>query len=132
MAGRKRREDVRPVEPVSLAGLDLGEVLLGLMETGEGQPGPAPAASAAVEEDPVLRLRMPDGQVEREPLLGGFWRRDKEGGLTSPRVATRRDGKALACRLAAGGSGAACWRACREEFGPLPASWRKSLISKGL
>src|SRR5690242_21862529 len=42
---------------------------------------------------------MPDGRVEREPLLGGFWRRDKEGGLTSPRIATRREGKALACKL---------------------------------
>ena len=101
MAGRKRREDVRLVEPVSLLGLSLGDVLLGLMETGEGQPDPAPggAASAAAEDGPVLRLRMPDGRVEREPLLGGFWRRDREGGLTSPRVVTRREGKALACKL---------------------------------
>ena len=101
MAGRKRREDVRLVEPVSLPGLSLGDVLLGLMETGEGQPDPAPgdAAPTAVENGPALRLRMPDGRVEREPLLGGFWRRDKEGGLTSPRVATRREGKAVACKL---------------------------------
>ena len=85
MAGKKRREGpVRLVEPVSLLGLNLGEVLLGLMETGEGRPEPAPAASAAVEEGPVLRLRMPDGRVEREPLLGGFWRRDQAGGLTCP------------------------------------------------
>ena len=47
------------------------------METGEGRPDPVPdsAASAAAEGGPVLRLRMPDGRVEREPLLGGFWRR---------------------------------------------------------
>ena len=45
MAGRKRREDVRLVEPVSLLGLSLGDVLLGLAEAGEGQPEPAPAAS---------------------------------------------------------------------------------------
>ena len=83
MAGRKRREDVRLVEPVSLLGLSLADVLLGLMETGEGRPDPAPgdAASTAAENEPALRLRMPDGRVEREPLLGGFWRRDKEGGL---------------------------------------------------
>src|SRR5690348_12299166 len=42
---------------------------------------------------------MPDGRVEREPLLGGFWRRDREGGLTVPRVVTRREEKALACKL---------------------------------
>ena len=98
MAGKKRREPVRLVEPVSLLGLNLGDVLLGLMETGEGQPGPAPDAASA-EEGPVLRLRMPDGRVERESLLGGFWRRDKEGGLTLPRVVSRREGKVLACKL---------------------------------
>ncbi len=98
MAGRRKREDVRLVEPVSLLGLSLGDVLLGLMETGEGQPGPAPDAASA-EEGPVLRLRMPDGRVEREPLLGGFWRRDKEGGLTLLRVVSRREGKVLACKL---------------------------------
>ena len=47
----------------------------------------------------MLRLRMPDGRVEREPLLGGFWRRDREGKLTVPRIVTRREGKALACKL---------------------------------
>src|SRR3954452_3038920 len=98
MAGKKRREPVRLVEPVSLLGLSLGDVLLGLMETGEGPPSPAPEASSA-EEGPVLRLRMPDGRVERESLLGGFWRRDKEGGLTLPRVVSGRDGKVLACKL---------------------------------
>jgi hypothetical protein len=83
VAGRKRREDVRLVEPVSLLGLSLGDVLLGLMETGEGRPDPAPgdAASTAVENEPVLRLRMPDGRVERERAwctdrsvgAGGSW-----------------------------------------------------------
>ena len=99
MAGERGRGPTRLVEPESLLGLSLGDVLLGLLETGEGQPGPAPAGPAAAEEGPVLRLRMPDGRVEREPLLGGFWRRDKGGGLTSPRVVTRREGKALACKL---------------------------------
>ena len=99
MAGKKREGSLRLVEPVSLLGLNLGDVLLGLMETGEGQPGPAPAASAAVAEGPVLRLRMPDGRVEREPLLGGFWRRDQAGELTVPRIVTRREGKVLACKL---------------------------------
>ena len=81
MAGKKRRGPVRLVEPVSLLGLSLGDVLLGLMETGEGQPDPAPdAALAAAEEGPMLRLRMPDGRVERESLLGGFWRRDRRAG----------------------------------------------------
>jgi hypothetical protein len=79
------RGPVRLVEPESLLGLSLGDVLLGLMETGEGQPGPAPAGPAVVEEGPMLRLRMPDGRVEREPLLGGFWRADQTGGLTLPR-----------------------------------------------
>ena len=99
VAGKKGREPVRLVEPVSLLGLSLSDVLLGLIETGQERPGAAPDASAAAEEGPVLRLRLPDGRVEREPLLGGFWRRDKEGGLTSPRVVTRREGKALACKL---------------------------------
>jgi hypothetical protein len=104
VAGRKRREDVRLVEPVSLLGLSLGDVLLGLVETGEGRPDPAPgdAASTAAENEPALRLRMPDGRVEREPLLGGFWRLDRTGGLASPRVVTRREGKALACKLYTG------------------------------
>ena len=44
MAGKKGRGPVRLVEPESLLGLNLGDVLLGLMETGEGQPGPAPDA----------------------------------------------------------------------------------------
>src|SRR3954467_599959 len=108
VAGRKRREDVRLVEPVSLLGLSLGDVLLGLVETGggRGEPGgggrPPPrgdAPSPGAESEPALRLRMPDGRVEREPLLGGFWRRDQAGGLAVPRVVTRGEGKALACKL---------------------------------
>jgi len=119
VAGRKRREDVRLVEPVSLLGLSLGDVLLGLMETGEGRPDPAPgdAASTAVENEPVLRLRMPDGRVEREPLLGGFWRRDKEGGLTAPRVVTRREGKAFACKLYRVGEGGALYAGVLKAAG---------------
>ena len=117
MAGRKRREDVRLVEPVSLLGLSLGEVLLGLLETGEGQPGPAPAEPAAAEEGPMLRLRMPDGRVEREPLLGGFWRRDRAGGLTVPRIATRREGKPLACKLYRVGEGRALYAGVLKAAG---------------
>ena len=114
MAAKKRREPVRLVEPESLLGL--GHVLLGLMETGGDQPEPAPAGSAAAE-GPVLRLRMPDGRVEREPLLGGFWRRDKEGGLTVPRVATRREGKALACKLYRVGEGGALYAGALKAAG---------------
>ena len=101
MAGKKGRGPARLVEPEALLGLSLGEVLLGLMQTGEGQPDPAPddGTRTAAGKGPVLRLRMPDGRVEREPLLGGFWRRGREGGLTVPRVVTRREGKALACKL---------------------------------
>jgi hypothetical protein len=119
VAGRKRREDVRLVEPVSLLGLSLGEVLLGLVETGKGRPDPAPgdAASTALENEPVLRLRMPDGRVEREPLLGGFWRRGKEGGLTAPRVVTRREGKALACKLYRVGEGGALYAGVLKAAG---------------
>ena len=38
MAGKKREGPVRLVEPVSLLGLNLGDVLLGLVETGAGEP----------------------------------------------------------------------------------------------
>jgi hypothetical protein len=71
---KKGREDLRLVEPVPLLGLSLGEVLLGLTETGEGRPDPTPdsTARAAAEDGRFLRLRLPDGRVEREPLLGGF------------------------------------------------------------
>jgi hypothetical protein len=119
VAGKKREGSVRLVEPVSLLGPSLGEVLLGLMETGEGGPDPVPdsAASVAAEEGPVLRLRMPDGRVEREPLLGGFWHRDKEGGLTAPRVVTRREGKALACKLYRVGEGRALYAGALKAAG---------------
>jgi hypothetical protein len=82
-----------------LLGLSPGEVLPSLMETGEGRPDDASIDPAEAEEGPVLRLRMPDGRVEREPPLGGFWRPDEEGGLTSPPAVTRREGGALACKL---------------------------------
>ena len=89
------------------------------METGEGQPDPVPdgAAPAAAEEGPVLRLRMPDGRVEREPLLGGFWRRDRAGGLASPRVVTRREGKALAYKLYRVGEGRALYAGVLKAAG---------------
>ena len=99
MVGKKREGPVRLVEPVSLLGLDLGEVLLGLTETGEGRPDGTSVDRAGAEEGPVLRLRMPDGRVEREPLLGGFFGRDRAGGLAVPRIVTRREGKLLACKL---------------------------------
>jgi hypothetical protein len=117
VAGRKRREDVRLVEPVSLLGLSLGDVLLGLMEPDEAWQDPAPAEPTAAEEGPVLRLRMPDGRVEREPLLGGFWRRDRTGGLTVPRVATRREGRALACKLYRVGEGRALYAGVLKAAG---------------
>ena len=119
MAAKKRREPVRLVEPESLLGLSLGDMLLGLTETDSGQPKPTPgsAASVAAEEGPVLRLRMPDGRVEREPLLGGFWRRGKEGGLTAPRVVTRREGKALACKLYRVGEGGALYAGVLKAAG---------------
>jgi hypothetical protein len=85
VAGKRGRGFERLVEPASLLDLSLGDLLLGLMETGEGQPDAAPDVPAAAEEGPMLQLRMPDGRVEREPLLGGFWRRDREGKLTVPR-----------------------------------------------
>src|SRR4051794_41566229 len=77
------------------------------METGDGQPDDTSVDSAGAEEGPVLRLRMPDGRVEREPLLGGFWRLDRAGGLASPRVVTRRGGETLACKLYPVGEGRA-------------------------
>jgi len=117
VAGGRKREDVRLVEPVSLPGLSLGDVLLGLMETGEGEPDAAPDLLVATEEGPVLQLRMPDGRVEREPLLGGFWRRDREGKLTVPRIVTRREGKALACKLYRAGEGGALYAGVLKAAG---------------
>jgi hypothetical protein len=119
VAGRKREGPVRLVEPVSLLGLSLGDVLLGLMEADGVQREPTPEDTAPVtaEEGPVLRLRMPDGRVEREPLLGGFWRRDREGGLTSPRIVTRREGRALACKLYRVGEGRALYAGALKAAG---------------
>ena len=67
MVGKERREPVRLVEPVSLLGLSLGDVLLGLRETGEGQPGPAPPGPAAAEEGRVLEDGS--GQPERRAQI---------------------------------------------------------------
>ena len=119
MAGRKRRGPERLVEPESLLGLSLGEVLVGLVETGESEPDPMPGSVAftVAEGGPVLRLRMPDGRVEREPLLGGFWRLDRTGGLAAPRVVTRREGKALACKLYRVGEGGALYAGVLKAAG---------------
>jgi hypothetical protein len=117
VTGKRGRVPARLVEPESLLGLSLGDVLLGLVETGDGQPDDTPAASAGTEERPVLRLRMPDGRVEREPLLGGFWRLGKEGGLASPRVVTRREGEALACKLYRVGEGRALYAGVLKAAG---------------
>src|SRR3954471_18792976 len=84
---------------------------------GQREPTPDGAAPVAAEEGPVLRLRMPDGRVEREPLLGGFWRLDKEGGLTAPRIVTRREGKALACKLYRVGEGEALYAGVLKAAG---------------
>jgi hypothetical protein len=117
VAGKKREGPVRLVEPEALLGLSLGDVLLGLMETEEGQAAVAPTGAAGTEEGPVLRLRMPDGRVEREPLLGGFWRRDQAGGLVMPRIVTRREGKALACKLYWIGEGRALYAGALKAAG---------------
>jgi hypothetical protein len=75
VAGRKRREDVRLVEPVSLLGLSLADVLLGLVETGEGQPDPAPGdvASAAVENEPGCGCRTGGSSASRCSAASGAW-----------------------------------------------------------
>ena len=65
----------------------------------------------------MLRLRMPDGRVEREPLLGGFWRLDRTGGLAAPRIVTRREGKALACKLYRVGEGRALYAGVLKAAG---------------
>lgn len=119
MAGKKRREPARLVEPEALLGLSLGDVLLGLMEVDQGQTHAVPdsAAPVAAEQGPVLQLRMPDGRVEPEPLLGGFWRLDRTGGVTAPRVVTRREGKALACKLYRVGEGRALYAGVLKAAG---------------
>ncbi len=119
VAGKKREGPVRLVEPVSLLGLSLGDVLLGLVEVDRDRTRGVPGgvAPAAAEQGPALRLRMPDGRVEREPLLGGFWRLDRAGGLASPRVVTRREGKALACKLYRVGEGRALYAGALKAGG---------------
>lgn len=100
MAKRKGRGPARLVEPVSLLGLSLGDVLLELMRTDEGRrEGPAPDVPAAAGAGPTLRLLMPDGRVEAEAVLGGFLRPGRAGGPARPRVVTRREGPGLACKL---------------------------------
>ena len=86
--GEKDRGPMRLVEP----DLGLTDVLLGLFggdpchATPGGDDAPAPAT-------PVLRVRLPDGRVEEEELLGGFQRRDRTGGFGSPRVVTLHRGE---------------------------------------
>ena len=116
MAAREGRAAMRLVEPVSLLGLSLGNVLLGLMEPGEGRrPRHRTRRFGAAEEGPALRLRMPDGRVEREPLLGG------SGAGTSGRGrglrVTRRDGKAVACKLYRIGEGRALYAGVLKAAG---------------
>src|SRR3954454_2424699 len=117
VAGKWGGVSVRSVEPEVLLGPSLGDVLLGLRETGDGQPDDTSVDSAGAGQGPGLRLRMPDGRVEREPLLGGFWYRDKGGGVTSPRVATRREGTALACKLYRLGEGRAPYAGALKAAG---------------
>ena len=65
VAGKEGGGPARPVEPVSLLGRSLGEVLLGPVETGEGRTDPAPV-DPAPEGGPLLRLRTPGGRVEAD------------------------------------------------------------------
>jgi len=117
VAGKWGGVSVRSVEPEVLLGLSLGDVLLGLRETGDGQPDDTSVDSAGAGQGPVLRLRMPDGRVEREPLLGGFCRSDRTGRLTSPRVVTRREGEVLACKLYRAGEGGALYAGVLKAAG---------------
>ncbi len=75
VAGKKEKGPGKLVEPVSL----LGAMLLELMGADEGAPQPASTVPASSEPSAgyMLQLRMPDGRIEREPLLGGFWRVDR-------------------------------------------------------
>ena len=102
MAKRAERGPRRPVEPEPLPGLDLGDVPLGLMETSDPPevPEPGRAAPAGSQAGPsLLRLRLPDGSVEREQVLGGYLKRDRAGGFGSPRVVTLRGGLAALHKL---------------------------------
>ena len=88
--GEKDRGPTRPVEP----DLGLTDVLLGLF--GGNDPGHASAGGgdAPAPTVPVLRVRLPDGRVEDEELLGGFLRRDRAGIFGSPRIVTLQRGTA--------------------------------------
>ena len=112
MAKRAGRGPRRLVEPESLLGLNLGNVLLGLMEAGEAPEvrEPGPIAPAGPHAGPLLlRLRMPDGSVEREEVLGGFLKRDRAGSFGSPRVVTLRGGLAALHKLYRVGGGVAAY-----------------------
>ena len=66
-----------------------------------GVDDPSPAISDdATASTPVLRVRLPDGRVEVEELLGGFLRRDRSGAFGSPRIVTLQ--RATAGRTPAG------------------------------
>ena len=81
---------MRPVEP----DLGLTDMLLGLFGGGDpchAAPGDDDAPAPAT---PVLRVRLPDGRVEEEELLGGFLRRDRSGAFGSPRIVTLQRGAA--------------------------------------
>src|SRR3954452_24057354 len=102
MAGKKREQTERLVEPVPLLGLSLGDVLLGLMETGRNRPEPAPAGQASAlegvtratpfcadeschtSEGPdaarrALRLREPQARQDRRADRGTAGRRQGGG-----------------------------------------------------
>ena len=119
MAGRKRREDVRLVEPVSLLGLSLGEVLLGLMETGEGRPDPAPDAPFRPRRRRArccgCACRTGGSSASRCSAASGAGTR--RVGSTCPRVVTRREGKALACKLYRIGEGRALYAGVLKAAG---------------
>ena len=101
MARKKGRGPVRLVEPVSLPGLSLGDVLLGLDGDRRGPAGPdtgrrrfrrgggRPGAAAAH----AGRAGRARAAARRLPALG------PRGRARVPRVVTRREGKALACKL---------------------------------
>ena len=119
MAGRKREGPVRLVEPVSLLGLSLGDVLLGLMEADEDRPEPGTGwrrsrrggggpGAAAAHAGRAGRARA----AARRLLAPG-----PAAGSTSPRVVTRREGKALACKLYRVGEGRALYAGVLKAAG---------------
>src|SRR5919199_1883773 len=121
--GNKGKGPMRLVEP----DLGLTDVLLGLFggsDPGHAAPGgddaPAPTTPAST---PVLRVRLPDGRVEEEDLLGGFMRRDRAGAFGSPRVVTLQ-------RAAAGRGGSALHKLYRIKGGV--AAYAGSLAAGGV